>query len=169
MSGRRHHGGPLTVLVLLLAVDQLSKLWVRAELALYESRQIIPGFFDLVHYTNPGIAFGLLADGDPGWRRFFFIGATVLALILLAVLYRHVRYQGRLYLYALALITSGALGNLLDRIRLGEVTDFLDFYWRDYHWPAFNIADSAITVGVLLFFVATWRHPPEEPQVDKVV
>ncbi|MDF1614674.1 signal peptidase II [Desulfurivibrio dismutans] len=169
MRSWQDHVGPLAVLVVLLVADQVSKWWIRAELALYESREIIPGLFDLVHYTNPGIAFGLLADGTPAWRRFFFIGATVLALILLVVLYRQVRYHGRLYLYALALITAGAIGNLLDRVRLGEVTDFLDFYWREYHWPAFNIADSAITIGVLFFLIAAWRQPPEEHQVDKVV
>lgn len=155
------HTGPVMVMLLLLVADQVSKWWVRAELTLYESRELIPGFFSLVHYTNPGVAFGLFGGDNSAWRRFFFVGATLVALLLLVLLYRHVRHQSRLYLYALALIASGALGNLLDRVRFGEVTDFLDIYVRSYHWPAFNVADAAITVGVGLFLLATWRQPPD--------
>lgn len=149
--------GPLALFWALLFFDQLSKWWIRANFALYESREIIPGFFSLVYYTNTGAAFGLLAGESTAWRRLFFIAAALLALVLLTLLYRHVRHQGRLYVYALALIASGAVGNLVDRILAGEVTDFLDFYWGAYHWPAFNVADSAITAGVLLFLLASWR------------
>lgn len=155
------HRGPLSCLLILVLLDQLSKWWIKGSFALYESREIIPGLFNLVHYTNTGAAFGLLAGESTMLRRLFFVGVALAALVLLGLLYRQVRVQGPLYLYALALIASGAIGNLIDRIRFGEVTDFLDFYWRGYHWPAFNIADVAITVGVGLFLLATWRHKPE--------
>ena len=157
--------GPLLTLAALVLLDQLSKWWIMVNFILYESREIIPGLFSLVYYTNSGAAFGLLAGESSLLRRLFFIGVALAALVLLSLLYRQVRYQGRLYLYALALIAAGAIGNLIDRVRFGEVTDFLDFYWGAYHWPAFNVADSAITVGVLLFIWATWRHQPEK-EVD---
>ncbi|MDZ7642443.1 MAG: signal peptidase II [Desulfurivibrio sp.] len=150
---------PLVLLVALVIVDQLSKWWVRAELLLYESRELIPGFANLVHYTNTGAAFGLLAGAPGPGRRLFFIAVALAALLLLVLFYRQLRHQGRLYVYALALVAAGAIGNLIDRLWHGEVTDFLDFYLAGYHWPAFNVADSAITVGVLLLLLALWRQP----------
>ncbi|MFH7320323.1 signal peptidase II [Desulfurivibrio sp. D14AmB] len=154
------HRGPLSCLLLLVVLDQASKWWIKASFVLYESREVIPGLFSLVYYTNTGAAFGLLAGESTMVRRLFFVGVALAALVLLGLLYRQVRQSAPLYLYSLALIASGAIGNLIDRVRFGQVTDFLDFYWRGYHWPAFNIADSAITMGVALFLLASWRQPP---------
>lgn len=161
-TARRSHLLPALLLLLLVLADQLSKWWVRSSLALYEVREVVPGLFNLVHYTNTGAAFGLLAGEPTPGRRLFFVAVALLALGLLAVLYRQVGRQGGIYPHALALIAAGAVGNLIDRIFFGKVTDFLDFYLGVYHWPAFNIADSAITIGVLLFLWATLRDGKEE-------
>lgn len=157
MCGCGVHCAPVAFLLLLVAADQLSKWWVQTSLALYEVREVIPGFFNLVYYTNSGAAFGLLAGESTAWRQIFFVGVALLALVLLLLLYRQLRGQGRLARYSLVLIAAGAVGNLIDRVRFGEVTDFLDFYWGSYHWPAFNVADCAITVGVAIFLLASWR------------
>ncbi len=136
-----------------IAVDQLTKSWVVDSLQLYQSVDIVPGFFNLVYVTNNGAAFSLLADVDSPWRHYFFLGIGTLAMIGLTVAYWRLRKVNRFYSLALALIAGGAAGNLVDRIRLGAVIDFLDFYIGRYHWPAFNVADSAICVGAGLFLV----------------
>lgn len=142
-----------TVIILTIIVDQLTKMLVAGSLHLYESREIIPGFFNLVYVTNSGAAFSMLADVDSPWRHYFFLCIGAAALIGLSVVYWKLRNVNNLYSWPLALIAGGAAGNLLDRIRFGSVVDFLDFYVGRYHWPAFNIADSAICVGVGLFLI----------------
>ena len=139
--------------VLVVVFDQLTKFWVVHHFILYESREIIPGFFNLTYLTNTGAAFGLFA-GRPGWlRQFFFIGVAVLALSAIFFIHRRIKDISRWYTVSLALIGGGAVGNLLDRIRLGSVVDFLDFFIGSHHWPAFNVADSAITVGVAIILL----------------
>ncbi len=120
---------------------------------LYESREIIPGFFHLTYLTNTGAAFGILA-GHPSWiRQVFFIGVAGIALMAIFFIHRRIKGLSRWYSVSLALIAGGAVGNLLDRIRLGSVVDFLDFSVYGHHWPAFNVADSAITVGVAIILL----------------
>jgi len=148
---------PLSWAVLVLVLDQLSKWWVVNTFDLHETLPVIPGFFNLTFITNTGAAFGMLA-GEQGLGRQVFFGAV--ALVALAVLYlafREYRGRGQLYVAAIGLVAGGAVGNLLDRLRLGHVIDFLDVYCRQYHWPAFNVADSGITIGVLLFILAGLR------------
>jgi signal peptidase II len=143
------------VFIFVLAVDQLTKYLIVANLPLYEMREVIPGLFNLVHVTNKGAAFSLFASIDSPWRHWFFVAvnsAAVLGLTIAAW-----KMKGRLlmlYRLSFALIAAGALGNLIDRLRHGAVTDFLDFYWGTYHWPAFNVADSAICVGVGVMLLA---------------
>lgn len=144
----------LFLLVLVVALDQLTKIWVLNTFSLYEVREIIPGLFNLTYLTNKGAAFGFLAGVTSVWRHYFFLGLVSVALVLLTVFYVRLRKDHPFYGPALALIAGGAIGNLIDRIRLGAVVDFLDFYVAGHHWPAFNVADSAITVGVALFLVA---------------
>jgi len=144
----------LLVLVVVLA-DQLTKLWIMNSLPLHGKRIIIPGLFNLVHVTNTGAAFGLLAGEHALWRQVFFIVVALVALAAIFLVYRQVKAKGLVFTVAVGLIAGGALGNLVDRIRFGAVVDFLDFYIKNYHWPAFNVADSAITVGVGLFLVAS--------------
>lgn len=128
-------------------LDQITKAWVLASFHVGESLVVTP-FFNLILLFNPGASFSFLADAG-GWQRWFFILlAVVISGWLLIMLKRHA--QERLMPMALALILGGALGNLIDRIRLGAVTDFLHFHWREHFFPAFNVADSCITVGVVL-------------------
>ncbi|MDH3393092.1 MAG: signal peptidase II, partial [Desulfobulbaceae bacterium] len=114
-------------------------------------------FFDLVFVTNSGAAFGLLAGPQVWWRQLFFVSVALLALGVLVGAYRHYRLQGNIWVVAIGLVAGGAVGNLIDRLRFGAVIDFLDFYVKTHHWPAFNVADSAITVGVCLFILASWQ------------
>lgn len=145
---------PMLIGALVVVTDQLTKLWVLANFRLYESKPVISGLFDLTFVTNTGAAFGMLAGDKNVWRQVFFVTVSVVALGVLTMAFRHYRYTGRLYVAAIGMVGGGALGNLIDRFRYGHVVDFLDFYVKDYHWPAFNVADSAITVGVALFLVA---------------
>ncbi len=138
--------------VLVVVFDQVSKLWLVQNFSLFESRSVIPGFFNLTYLTNTGVAFGLLS-GPVWWRQVFFIVVTVTALVVIGVLQWRLREKSVCYTVSLGLIAGGAIGNLVDRVRLGSVVDFLDFYLGSHHWPAFNVADSAITVGVGLFLV----------------
>lgn len=142
----------------IVAADQLSKWWVMTHFALHESKTIIPGFFNLTSIRNTGAAFGLLAGTDGAWRPWFFGGIALAALVAIGFLYNQYRQRGRVYVYALASIAGGAVGNLIDRVRFGAVVDFLDFYIGRYHWPAFNVADSAIVVGVGLFLIGSFMH-----------
>ncbi len=142
------------LILFVVLADQLTKLWIMNSLPLYGKRIIIPGFFNLVHVTNTGAAFGLLAGEHTLWRQVFFIGVALVALGAIFFAYREVKTKGFVFTVAAGLIAGGALGNLVDRIRFGAVVDFLDFYVKHYHWPAFNVADSAITVGVGLFLAA---------------
>ena len=145
--------GFIATLCGVVGADQLTKLLVVHSFALYESREIIPGFFNLTYLVNNGAAFSILAGQPALWRQAFFITATAIALILIGVAQRSCGRQSMVYSLALALIAGGAIGNLIDRIRLGYVIDFLDVYAGSYHWPAFNVADSAICIGVALFLI----------------
>jgi signal peptidase II len=146
---------PVGVAAAVIIVDQVTKLWIMTVFALHEQLTVIPGFFNLVYVTNTGAAFGFLA-GDKTWlRQFFFVTVSIIALVVIALAYNHLKKQSRIFVYSLGLIAGGAVGNLIDRLRFGSVVDFLDFYLGSYHWPAFNAADSAITVGVGLFLLGT--------------
>jgi len=139
---------PLAAGVLFL--DQVSKAAVSATLQLHEIRPIIDGVLNLTRIHNTGAAFGLLAGQASPARTLFFLAVSLLAMgVVLWMLFRLAPGQ-KAELVALSLIFGGALGNVIDRARLGEVVDFVDVYYKSYHWPAFNVADSAITVGVIL-------------------
>lgn len=145
----------LSLLVLLL--DQASKLAVIEQLAAYVDVIAITGFFNLVHVHNTGAAFSLFAD-QPGWQRGFFIGVAALAAAV--ILYLMHKTQGRrLFSIALALILGGAIGNVIDRILYGHVIDFLDVYVGSWHWPAFNVADAAISIGAVMLIWDGMRKP----------
>ncbi len=141
-----------------ILVDQVTKEIVLHAFSLHESLEIIPGFFTLTHIRNTGGAFGLLA-GEATWlRTLFFLVVSCLALGIVLYLYTRIAHCKVWTAASLAMIFGGALGNLIDRLRFGEVVDFLDLHIGTLHWPAFNVADSAITVGVgILFFKALLR------------
>lgn len=140
---------------LVLLLDQLTKAMVTDNLVAY--RDVIPltGFFNLVHVHNTGAAFSLFAD-QGGWQRAFFVVLASVAAGVILYLLRKTRGQP-LFNAALALILGGAVGNLIDRVLYGHVIDFLDFYVGTWHWPAFNVADSAITVGAALLIWDSFR------------
>jgi len=139
-----------------LVIDQLSKFYIDSAFKLYESISVIENLFSITYVRNPGAAFGILANSAV--RIPFFIGVSLLACVGILWYLRRVDAKDRWQHLALGLIFSGAVGNLIDRVRLGEVIDFLDVYWRQHHWPAFNVADSAICVGVAILFLCSWRE-----------
>ncbi len=142
-----------------LALDQATKGLVLAALPRGESLTVIPGLFDLTHVRNPGGAFGFLQQLDPGLRLALFAAAALLAAVVLGMLYLQTPPAQRRLSIGIALVFGGAVGNLIDRLRYGEVVDFLDVYVGSWHWPAFNVADSAITVGVGLFALHALLSP----------
>ncbi len=160
---------PVGIAASVVIIDQLTKLWIMINFGLHEQQNVVPGFFNLVYVTNTGAAFGFLAGSKSWLRQIFFVGVGAVALVVIVYAYGHLKKQGRMFVYALGLIGGGAIGNLIDRLRFGSVVDFLDFYLGGYHWPAFNVADSAITVGVGLFMLGTLlQHIKEGQKVPKV-
>jgi len=139
----------LTVVGLLL--DQATKLYIDRSMQLFDSIQVLPDFFNITYVRNRGAAFSFLSDAS--WRLPFFIGISLVASIAILVAFHKLRDNQKLAQTSLAMIFSGAIGNLIDRVRLGEVIDFLDAHWYRHHWPAFNVADSLICVGVFLLAV----------------
>lgn len=134
-----------------LVLDQLTKYVVEARIRLHEVITVIPGFFNLTHVRNKGAAFGILSDLPDFWRSAFFITVTIVAVAMIAALIR--KTHKRLLVSAFSLIAAGAVGNVIDRIRYGEVVDFIQWYVKSYYWPSFNVADSAITAGVALLAI----------------
>jgi signal peptidase II len=143
---------PLILAFALAVLDQASKEWVRLEFGVGESRPIIEGFFSLTYVRNTGAAWGVMGGQNTS--------LTVLSFVMLAVLMvfrRSCLADTWAHRIALGSMIGGILGNLADRLRLGWVTDFLDFYWRNHHWPAFNVADSAICIGVGIYILSSFR------------
>ena len=141
---------PLLVALCVVLLDQASKEWVRGAFSLHESVPVIPGFFHLTYIRNTGAAWGMFSGQN--------IALSALALVMLAVLVvfrRKILPPGRVHRVALGLLCGGIAGNLFDRLRLDYVVDFLDFFVRTHHFPAFNVADSAICVGVGIYVLGT--------------
>lgn len=140
-----------------VVLDQVTKAAVTATLPLHGGVNVVPGLFDLVHVRNRGAAFGFLNRPDIDWQFWLFLVATALACGLILSMARTARYSRALFV-GFGLILGGAVGNLIDRVRLRAVIDFLDFYVGAWHWPAFNVADVAICIGALLAALALWRR-----------
>jgi signal peptidase II len=136
--------------IAVIVLDQITKAVIREKLFMYGSHKVIDGFFSLVYVMNPGAAFGFLAGAPEIFRYLFFISVTVLAILLIIYYILKSKSQDVLIVISLTLIFGGAVGNLIDRMRFGAVVDFLDFYIGTWHWPAFNVADSAISIGAVL-------------------
>ena len=139
---------------LIVAADQLTKAWIVADFPLGQGK-VIADFFNLVHVHNYGAAFSFLSDAG-GWQRWFFTVLSSIVSVVIVVWIVRLPRQRWLESLALALILGGALGNLYDRALLGYVVDFLDFHWSGRHFPAFNVADSGITVGAFLLILDTF-------------
>ncbi len=143
--------------VTLVILDQATKYLVTSRLRLNEVIEVVPGLFNIVLFRNPGAAFSAFSAGGL-FRTLFLIAVSVAALVIIAVLIR--QSKDALMTFVLSMIAGGAVGNLIDRVRYGSVIDFIDFYVGSYHWPAFNVADSAITVGVILAIVSYYFRRP---------
>jgi signal peptidase II len=140
--------------ILALFLDQVSKLAIAGSMTLYQSIQIMP-FFKLTYVHNTGAAFSFLSEAG-GWQRWFFAGLALAISVVIAVWLTRLKKHETLLAVALALVLGGAVGNLIDRLAYGYVIDFLDVYYDSWHWPAFNIADSAITLGVMLMLAESF-------------
>ena len=147
---------PMLALVTMpvLAADQLSKLYISAHFKLYESVAVVPGWLDLTYTLNPGAAFSLFATMPAGFRSVFFIMLSIIAMVVLAVLLAR-RTTPLNSAIAFALILGGTIGNLIDRLARGRVIDFIYFHHQRFNYPVFNIADSAITIGVAILLLVS--------------
>jgi len=138
----------LIVFLVVIALDQSTKLMIQQTLPLHKKVEIIPGFFNLIHVRNTGGAFGIFGGEKGPVGSVLFVVASLIAVGILVILFLRVKEHEKTLAFSLTLLLSGAIGNLLDRLSYGEVIDFLDFYISPYHWPAFNVADSAISIGI---------------------
>ena len=140
-----------------VALDQLTKISVITKFKLGDSVTVIENFFNLTYVRNPGAAFGFLAESHPQFREIFFLTIPPIAMIIILTILKGVSDKDRWQIFALSSIFGGAIGNYIDRIRFGYVIDFLDFHlYHKYSWPAFNVADSAIVVGVMILMALMW-------------
>jgi signal peptidase II len=149
--------------VLAFALDQASKWWIMATLPEHRAITVIPGYFDLINIRNRGAAFGFLNRPDIEWQFWLFLAATIVAVGAILTLARNARHEP-VFFMGLGCILGGALGNLVDRLRFRAVVDFLDFHIGALHWPAFNVADTAICIGALLVCLMMWRKEPEKTE-----
>lgn len=138
---------------MIVAIDQVTKLAIVESMRLHESIPIVQDFFSLTYIRNPGAAFGLLAGSSNAFRMVFFGVTSLFALALLGTILFRLPEKDWVGQLSISGILGGAIGNLIDRLRYGEVIDFLDVYVNSYHWPAFNVADSAISVGVVFLII----------------
>lgn len=153
----------LSLSVIAIVLDQWSKLAVVSSMKYLESIEIMP-FFNLVHVRNQGAAFSFLSDAG-GWQRWLFAGLAFVISIVITIWIAKLKKQEVLLAVSLSLVLGGAIGNLIDRVAYGYVIDFLDVYYQNWHWPAFNIADSAICIGVFLMILESFGiGRPEEAE-----
>ena len=139
-----------------LVVDQLTKQYIDRNMQMFQSIPVIDGLFNITYVRNKGAAFSFLSHAS--WRLPFFISISTIAAVVIVIAFNRLRSDQRLAQVSLAMIFSGAVGNLIDRVLRGEVVDFLDVYWRAHHWPAFNVADSLICTGVALLALDMLRE-----------
>jgi signal peptidase II len=152
----------LLVSLAVVVLDQWTKWLVEVHLPHHTTQPVIPGLFNLTHVRNSGVAFGLFASNGGGW---VLTALGLGALIAVGLYFWFTPSRDRVLLAALALVVGGAIGNLIDRVSSGAVTDFLDVYLGAHHWPSFNVADSAISIGILLMAIDSFRprHPAGHP------
>ncbi|MFP6664436.1 MAG: signal peptidase II [Deltaproteobacteria bacterium] len=149
----------------IIVADQWTKLWIDADMRLYQSIPVIDGFFSLTYVRNTGAAFSMFSDLPASFREPFFLGVAVIAVGAIGYFVRVTPPQDKRTLIACAFVLGGALGNTIDRLAYGSVIDFLDVYIGDWHWPAFNVADSFISIGVVLLLftgVLTQDDPADQ-------
>jgi signal peptidase II len=149
---------PFAIALGVFVLDRISKNMIKAHVTAWETLRVVPGFFNIVHAENPGVAFGFLAESSSAWRNVFLIGLSLTVLVFItAMLWRGRGPENWLLRAGLALVLGGALGNLFDRVVTGTVTDFVEVYAGQHFFPAFNVADSAISIGAGLLLLDMWR------------
>ncbi len=149
---------------MLIILDQYTKMLVSTHIPKGHFKMVIDGFFAITHIRTPGVAFGIGAEWSSEVKVYLFIGFSIIAIVAILIFFHQTPRERRMVQVGLILIFSGAIGNLIDRILYHEVIDFIDFFVGRYHWPAFNIADSCITIGVILMFTDLIRSG-EVPQM----
>ena len=158
----------LLIASLVFVLDRATKVVIERNVSLWDTRTVIPGFFNIVHTKNRGAAFGMFSDGSSELRTFLLIGVSIAVLIFVAVVLLQPSRAGfsgsRTTMFGLSLVLGGAIGNVYDRIVSGMVTDFLEFYMGQWHFAAFNVADSAITVGAGLLLLDMWMSRKQTVQ-----
>jgi signal peptidase II len=167
MSSYRARSVHFFLAVLIVLLDRWTKRLVATRIAMYTHIQIIPGLFRLTHTENTGAAFSLFADSPSHWKTGLLVGFSLIAMVIVSVLLWKQAHALTITGIALSLILGGAVGNLWDRVASGRVVDFLLFYYRQYQWPVFNLADSAIVVGASLLVIEILFHKAsvDEPPV----
>lgn len=167
MSSRSRY---LLISLAILVLDQWTKWLVETRLSDHATVEVVPNLLNFIHVRNTGVAFGLFASHGEATGTWILTLAGLAALAFVGYYFKTVAASDRLLLTALALVLGGAVGNLVDRIMSGGVTDFIDFYVGTYHWHTFNVADSAITIGIALMVLSTFRKEPErapEPEAPE--
>jgi len=154
---RRNYVTFFILSALVVGLDRLSKWYIDSTMSLHDTYPIIDGLFNITYVRNPGAAFGFLSNAAPLLRSGFLILVSTAAIAMILCYLARNRSAGTLLVTALSLIMGGAAGNLIDRVLFGNVIDFLDFYLSSYHWPAFNVADSAISIGAVLLIIELFR------------
>ena len=149
----------VSIIALVIALDRITKIYIRDHFSPFDVRPVIAGFFNIVHTENPGAAFGMLAESPGAWRGLVLVGVSLAVMVFIAVMLFRPSVKKSLTLeIALALVFGGAAGNMWDRLFRGTVTDFLQFFFGSYEFPSFNAADSAITVGAGLLLLDLWMN-----------
>ena len=150
----------LLIAAVVFSIDRVTKVLIERNVSIWDTHNVIPGFFNIVHTKNRGAAFGMFSDGNSELRTFLLVGVSIAVLIFVAVLLLQPSRAGfsgsRTTMIGLSLVLGGAIGNIYDRIASGMVTDFLEFYVGQWHFAAFNVADSAITIGAGLLLLDMW-------------
>jgi signal peptidase II len=154
----------LLLIAAVVGLDQLTKAVVVRSIGLHDYVPLVDGLLSLSHVRNHGAAFGLLSDWNLPYQSLLLSVLSLAALGAIATYFMRLPTTARLPRLALALVLGGAVGNVIDRLRLGYVVDFVHVYWREYQWPDFNVADSAITIGVALLVIDILSSPETEPQ-----
>ena len=152
---------------LIICCDQITKIYVHTNFFLGESIQVFPSFFNITSIRNTGAAFGFLHNHSGMWKEIFFFSLAPIACIIILVLLKEAK-KSWVYTLGLSLVFGGAIGNYIDRLYLGFVVDFIDIYYREFHWPAFNIADSSIVVGVGFLLYAEYIHFKQKKELGDV-
>ena len=156
-----------SIIGVVLVLDQLTKYIIETRVRLYEMITVIPGFFNITHVRNKGAAFSLFSGAPGAFRSVFFTSVSLVAVAVIAMLIKKTRE--RLLIVSFSLIAGGALGNLIDRVRYGEVVDFIQWYVKSWYWPSFNVADSAISIGVTLLAIDMLFQKSQKQDSTKAV